>query len=67
MIIFRDRVSLCRAQNFLGLSMSDSRNESLHNKLKAFIPKQMNYTAVLKKVLEFIDHQNTVTARELEI
>ena len=58
---------MCKAKDFVGLGISDSRNESIHNKLKSFIPKQINYTLILKKVLEFIHEQNSTTAKELVI
>ena len=62
-----EKVCLSKVQGFIGLGISDSRNESIHNKLKSFIPKQMNYTMILKKVLEFIHEQNNTTAKELVI
>ena len=64
---FRYKVCLLFAEGFVGLGISDSKNESLHNKLKAWIPQQLNYTQALKRTLSFIEDQNTIAATEVDI
>ena len=55
------------AELFVGLGVSDSKNESLHNKLKTWIPKQLYFTSVVKRVLEFIKEQNIVAEEEVDM
>ena len=52
---------------YVGLGISDSKNESLHNKLKTWIPKQLNFTNVVKRTLEFIKEQNTIAEEEVDM
>ena len=49
------------------MGASDSINESLHNNVKAMIPKQDHYTSVVHQVLNFIkDINNRSTEFELQ-
>ena len=55
------------AESFVGLSISDSKNEGMHNRLKDWIPRQEYYTTMVQKTLKFIDHQNSFAAKNVEL
>ena len=35
----KEKVTVAFAKSYIGLGISDSRNEAIHNRLKAYIPK----------------------------
>ena len=47
----REKTCLFEAIGFVGLGISDSRNEGLHDKLKSKLPKQEYFGTVVRKVL----------------
>ena len=55
------------ADSFVGLSISDSKNEGLHNQIKNWIPRQEFYTTIVQKIMKFIDHQNKYAASNVEL
>ena len=58
---------MLEASKYAGLGISDSKNESLHNKLKTWIPKQLNFTQIVKRTLEFIREQNKIAETEVDV
>ena len=54
----KEQCCLAFIDSYIGLSMSDSKNESLHNCLKDIIQQQQHYTSVVPQTLAFIDDLN---------
>ena len=61
----KEKVTVAFAKSYVGLGISDSRNEAIHNRLKAYIPKSERYPVVLEKVVDFIAKFNVRARREL--
>ena len=43
----KEQVTVAFAKSYIGLGISDSRNEAIHNRLKSFIPKGERYPIVI--------------------
>lgn len=43
----KEQVTVAFAKTYIGLGISDSRNEAIHNRLKSFIPKGERYPIVI--------------------